>query len=194
MASLIKPEKILELWSYIQSKELEPDEYFFIVLLANKDLARLNMRNVHLIRRALIKKGWIDQNHNLTEKSKLLFEDTESKKPDVNEYAANILEYRNIFPKVILPTGKAARSSLIDLKKRFDWFFSENSYTWEEIFQATKNYVSFYEDKNYAFMQTSAYFIKKSDSQRGVSSSLAEWCEQLQNPEIDKNKTYDIDI
>lgn len=94
-----------------------------------------------------------------------------------------------------MPSGKPARSSIIELKKRFDWFVSEYKYDWETILKATENYVRHYEDKNYNFMQTSAYFIRKEDSKKVTSSALSEWCEQVLNPgENDEQKSYDIDI
>jgi hypothetical protein len=112
-----------------------------------------------------------------------------------DDYLKNIITYRDLFPRMILPSGKPARSSVIDLKKRFDWFMIEYEYSWDIILKATENYIKHYEDNNFHYMQTSSYFIKKEDKQKNSISSLSEWCEQVLNPgENNKEKSYEIDI
>lgn len=96
---------------------------------------------------------------------------------------------------MVLPSGKPARCSVIDLKKRFDWFTSQYDYDWDVILKATENYIKHFEEKDYKFMQTSGFFIKKADKEKISASSLSEWCEQVLNPnEISSEKSYDIDI
>lgn len=153
--------------------------------------------NTHQVRRSLYRKGFLDSNYNPTDKA---FE-AHSLKDEVkidglsDDYIKNIVTYRDLFPRRVLPSGKPARCSVIDLKRRFDWFITQYEYDWDTILKATENYVNYYEQEDYKFMQTSAFFIKKADREKIVSSSLSEWCEQVLNPgETNTKRSYDIDI
>lgn len=182
------------------SKGLEPNEYFYLFLSIQKEHGYNDANfNIHQVRRSLMRKGWLTNDYNITDKVTDcdLFKDNikiTTVVDNVDEYLKNIIAYRDIFPRKILPSGKPARSSLIELKRRFDWFSSSYNYDWKTILKATDNYVKHYEEKNYNFMQTSAYFIKKEDGKKIIASALSEWCEQVLNPNENDEKSYEIDI
>lgn len=85
-------------------------------------------------------------------------------------------DYREIFPKQKLPSGKLARQNVNQLAETFKWFFSQYDFTWEEVLEATKKYVLEYKMTDYLYMQTSQFFIKKQDKHKVVTSALADYC------------------
>jgi len=92
---------------------------------------------------------------------------------------AMITKYVELFPKRKLPSGKLARSNKKNLETNFRWFFNNFDYDWETIFKATAAYVDEYEAKGYLYMQTSKYFICKSQSDKSKTSELADYCELI---------------
>ena len=70
----------------------------------------------------------------------------------------------------------------------------EKNYTvssWDEILDATRRYVNDYQARNYKFMRTSQFFIRKQVVGRDFTSDLAEWCsnkdmEEERNPFTEK--------
>lgn len=88
----------------------------------------------------------------------------------------NILKYNSIFPKIKLPSGKLARSDINNLRNSFKWFIEKHSYDWEVIIRATETYVDEYEKKNYLYMRTSMYFIRKQEPDKTFLSELANYC------------------
>jgi competence CoiA-like predicted nuclease len=107
---------------------------------------------------------------------------------DMNE---RVKEYREIFPGKRLPSGELARQSISELKERFVWFFKTYpEYDWDLILDAADDYTKLYEKKNYQFMVTSSYFIKKTNTQtKEITSKLADYCQQiLDELEKEKNK------
>lgn len=93
----------------------------------------------------------------------------------------NITEYRLIFPAGKLPSGVPARNNVKILTENFRWFFSEYTYTWEEIINATKMYVNEFRDKEYMYMQNSQYFISKQDKHKVKTSKLADYCDMIKD-------------
>jgi hypothetical protein len=91
-------------------------------------------------------------------------------------YKENIEKYLEIFPKVKLPSGKAARSDKKNVETAFKWFFETHEYSWDIVLQATEAYVSDYETRRYLYMQTSQYFIRKQQGDKTWNSELANWC------------------
>ena len=126
----------------------------------------------------ITKKGY-----ELIEKYKKLYKEQESNKvkkktsfsPTETEY---IHQYRELFPKGILPSGYPARISVKELEKRFLWFIDNYDYSWDVILKATKKYIEKYKSEDYMYMKTSGYFIVKSD--KGVTvSTLASYCDMV---------------
>jgi|694.fasta_scaffold44349_6 hypothetical protein len=97
------------------------------------------------------------------------------------DYQSCIDEYINIFPTSKLPTGKYARGNKKNIETNFKWFFSEYNYSWSVIHDATIMYVQEYRAKNYLYMRTAMYFIRKDDGTRVVHSDLADYCDKIVN-------------
>lgn len=91
-------------------------------------------------------------------------------------YKENIEKYLEIFPKIKLPSGKAARSDKKNVETAFKWFFETHEYSWDSVLKATEAYVSDYETRRYLYMQTSQYFIRKQQGDKTWNSELANWC------------------
>lgn len=131
--------------------------------------------------------GWV-LNDTLTQKSENLLSRIENMfkaqaKPSASEvlgadYKDKLKEYVEIFPKGKLPSGKPARVALSMLEKNMVWLFQEsNEVTWDKVMVATKAYVSEFRSKNYEFMRTSYYFIKREERSGGITSDLLTYIE-----------------
>jgi hypothetical protein len=143
-------------------------------------------------------KKLIDEHGNLTNKGAMILNEYETfmvktkKKiaseilgPNMNE---RIKEYREIFPDKRLPSGELARQAVNELKERFVWFFKTYpEYDWDLVLDAADDYTKLFEKKNYLYMATSSYFIKKMNSQKEVTSKLADYCQQILD-ELEKQK------
>jgi len=89
--------------------------------------------------------------------------------------------YIKIFPTAKLPNGKYARGNKKNILTNFKWFFQNYDYAWPVILEATRKYVDEYRVKNYMYMRTALYFIRKDDGTRTVHSDLADYCEKIVN-------------
>lgn len=160
--------------------------------------------NIQQELRALRSGNWVipdgESNYKLTGKSVSLLQELEGmlkvnkKKVDIQvmglEFAEKVIKYREIFPKIKLPSGKAARADLRSLEVNFKWFFENYKYSWETILKATENYVNEYERKipQFLYMRTSKYFIVKLlDDKKTKESTLAEYCEMVDEGLEDNN-------
>lgn len=97
-----------------------------------------------------------------------------------------VKEYVEIFPDIKLGTGKNARANIKELATNFDRFFTtypEHLNNWELIFKATRLYVYEYEQKNYEYMRTSYYFIRKQRDDKSYISDLATYIDRILNGE-----------
>lgn len=101
------------------------------------------------------------------------------------EFKENITKYQETFPKIKLPSGKAARSAVSNVETNFKWFFEKHQFSWPTILKATAMYVDEYERKSPAFlyMRTSAYFIRKTELDKSTVSDLANYCEIVESGE-----------
>jgi hypothetical protein len=106
------------------------------------------------------------------------------------DYENQIDNYIKIFPTIKLPNGKYARSNKKNVETNFRWFFENYNYSWQVIHDATVMYVSEYREKNYKFMRTSLYFIRKDDGTRTVLSDLADYCDKIVNNESYTKEKY----
>jgi len=87
----------------------------------------------------------------------------------------NLEEYRELFPNKKLPSGKAARTNIDDLKKKMIEFrIKYPSYSWDTILDATTYYVEEYRKSDYMYMKTAGYYISKNNE-----SDLATDCQLL---------------
>lgn len=142
-------------------------------------------------------KGLIDKDGRITSKGTTILQEyntfiTKTKKKVASEILGTdmndrILEYRNIWPSKRLPSGELARQSTQELKDKFVWFFKTYpEFDWDLVLDATDYYNEVFRKKNYMYMATSSYFIKKTNPQtKEVSSKLADYCQEiLDNPRI----------
>jgi hypothetical protein len=144
----------------------------------------------------LIKDNWLTQDLELTDKSVIFTTEIDgyfkrSKKKTSTDllghnFMQNIEAYVHIFPNKKLSSGKYARVPAKNLESGFRWFFETYDYDWETIFQATQKYVGEYESKNYEYMRTAQYFLRKQNVDKSWDSDLATYCEYLKDSPDDE--------
>ena len=105
-------------------------------------------------------------------------------------FMQNIEAYVSLFPNKKLSSGKYARVPAKNLENAFRWFFETYNYDWETIFLATQKYVSEYESKNYEYMRTAQYFLRKQSVDKSWDSDLATYCEFLNDGSEDEIDTF----
>jgi len=142
----------------------------------------------------LLEKGLIEYNedkehYTITKEARAIMTQLDNyfkkakKKTDIQlmgkDFVQNINMYREIFPAKKLPSGKPARQNVKALGSSFRWFFETYDYTWPEIIKATRMYVNEFRDKDYQYMMTSQYFISKQDKHRVKHSTLADYCDLI---------------
>jgi hypothetical protein len=138
--------------------------------------------NMHLELRNLKQNGWIKEDNKLSPEAMTLIDQIEklfkiqktktSSQLMTKDFKDNIVKYKEMFPNIKLPSGKAARAATGNLEKNFRWFFENYEYKWPIIFQATAKYINDHQEQNWKFMRTSQYFIRKDNL-----SDLADYCE-----------------
>jgi hypothetical protein len=176
--------EITQLYKKLKQFGISPNEFTVLNYLYNNVKEEFNF-NENLSKRILKKSGFLDNFGNLTEKAKNLFED--------NNNSNLVEEFRNLFPKGILPNGKSARSTYQELDKKLKWFLSVYGYSWDVVLKATKEYVKYYAKQDYKFMQTASNFISKQDQDKIRSSTLAEWCEKILDG-FEVKEEFDINV
>lgn len=92
-------------------------------------------------------------------------------------------KYLDIFPKVTLPSGSRARSSISEIEKKMKAFmknykklfkdYYQITFTEDDILAVTKAYVAKYAKTNYLYMMTSSYFIQKKEKSALADELLA---------------------
>lgn len=171
--------KNLGLFTKIVQHNITPSDYYLLLCIAS--VTQVQVVNGHQSLRALRAEQLVKDNKlELTDKGKKLIEEIEGifiGKEDTKDY---ITKYLNIFPNIRLPSGKLARGNQRDIEDAFSWFFKNyKGYNWETVIKATKSYVSEYELKDYQYMRTAKYFIKKAESGRASTSELADYCARI---------------
>ena len=142
-------------------------------------------------------KGLLDENNNLTNKAAMILNEYETflvkTKRKITtavlgeDFNEKIKEYRELWPSKRLPSGELARQSTQELKDKFIWFFKTYpEFDWDLILDATEYYNEVFRRKNYMYMATSSYFIKKTNTTtKEISSKLADYCQEiLDNPKL----------
>ena len=178
---------MLRLFIDITNDGLTPNGLYF--LMSVTEGSSIQLVNYHSEKRLLETSGFIvdnkitDKGYTIIEKYKKLYKTEVSGKvkkkisfsPQEEEM---IYQYREIFPKGMLPSGNPSRLAFKELEKRFQWFFTNYNYSWDIVIKATKMYVNKYKNENYLYMKTSGYFIVKNE--KGVEvSTLATYCEMV---------------
>ena len=195
---------MMEMFNLISKKELTPNQ-FYLLYCMKEGVSPLYI-NMHLELRVLIPK-WVtgsitggQQNYELTPHAHTLIQQVESffrvqKKKTASqimgdEYGDNIGKYLLLFPKIKLPSGKAARTDKRNCETAFKWFFENHEYSWDTILKATGLYVDEYEKKNYLYMQTSQYFIRKQQPDKTWGSELANWCSAVESGDMSQAENH----
>jgi hypothetical protein len=105
----------------------------------------------------------------------------------------NIDIFIETFPKIKLPNTKYARGNTKGITENFMWFFQEYDFDWETILLATETYVEEFRRKNWEYMRTAMFFIRKND--KGVEmSDLATYCELLDGEGIEEERTIKSNV
>lgn len=185
-----------QLWTVAIKYDISLNQLYFL------DCCRCSIKPASIINQdpeALVcrVKGFIDDNGNLTEKANKMLDEFETylvkRKTKITkevlgeDFMEKVTEYRDAWPKKRLPSGELARQSVQELKDKLVWFFKTYpQYDWNTVLDATDYYNMVYEKKNYQFMVTSSYFIKKTNPHtKETTSKLADYCEQIiENPRI----------
>lgn len=176
-----------DIFNKILKEGITPNQFYLLYSLKhNRSTIRINP---HLELRTLDSSFYADKK--ITDKAEDLIKEIEdifnkkSKASSVSNMGKNyedeIKKYLEMFPKKKLPSGKLARSTMKNLETNFKWFFQNYEYSWETIHKATARYVDEYEKNNYMYMQTSKYFICKTQQDRSKTSELADYCELIES-------------
>lgn len=173
---------------FSKDNEMTPSELSILCnILSKNNLSIPNTINIEACIQSLKVKHWIDSEGNPTKQCNISF--FKDKTIDVE----NVEQYRALWPNVLLPSGKNAKSSLKEIEIRFKWFKENYEYDWNVIYKATEEYIKHYAEKQYQYMRTSAFFIYKDTSPKVRTSDLAEWCDKVTNGNT-VHETFDIDI
>lgn len=180
-----------EFFNKIQSYKVTPNECLFLYSIRERITVKYLEGNEAA---SLILKGHIKSDESigwtvLTDSGNIIVNDLEkyygvkTKKSNIkvmgNTFEDKIKQYRELFPKKKLPSGKLARNNIKTLTESFKWFFSTYDYTWEEIIEATQRYIKEYKEKDWQYMKTSQYFISKQDKHKVKISELADYCDMI---------------
>lgn len=179
--------------------KITPNQFYVLYNIKEKIKTNSQYINLSIELSRLKNDEWLKEDNQLTSKSILLLQQVESffkaqkKKTSMSlmgpEFLDKIKEYTEIFPKFKLPSGKYARTNIKSLEATFRWFFNNYDYEWKTILKATKNYVEEYEIKNYKYMRTSQYFVRKQNQDKSYDSELADYCEAILNG-VDEQKNH----
>lgn len=179
-----------KMFQILELKNISPDELYYIYCLISKKTP-INIMTSK-IQRSLINKKIIglDEQGNLQltlDGNDLVHSFGLKNSTITTDY---IDEYREIFPKGMLPSGVPSRINRKNLTEAFKWFFKTYDYSWDIILKATKAYVEYFEKTDYKFMQNSQYFIRKVNSDKTVNSTLATYCDLIIQGDAPDNDTH----
>jgi hypothetical protein len=182
------------MFNLITNQGITPNQFYMLSNM-NEGVSTLHI-NPHQELRSLEANNWIKKNGtswDIQPKGMTLIQQvsgyfkTQKKKTSTQlmggDFTTKMEQYQLLFPKIRLPSGKAARSAISNVEPNFRWFFEKHNYSWEIVLKATAYYVDEYEAKNYLFMRTSAYFIKKTEQDKSIVSDLAEYCSIVESGE-----------
>lgn len=150
-----------------------------------------NSFNVKLLLNSLTSNDYIDGDYHLTQKGRELYSklyNMTGSSMDRESLEKLYLEMRECFPKGNKPfTNKSWRSNINTVINKLNRFFiNYGDATYEEILEATKNYVNFYKRKNdYTYMRVLEYFISKHENGE-EKSELADEIAKIRNGDVSK--------
>jgi len=179
-----------EIFNKLVIEKLSPNSLYVLYCIKN-NIAPNNLVNSSLAVIRLKADDWLTDDLQLTSKSLIFIEEINSyfrktkKKTSKDIMGENfnvcIKTYNEIFPAKKLGSGKYARTNIKTLEAGFRWFFENYNYDWKVIYEATKKYIEEYKLKNYEYMRTSQYFIRKQSSDKSFESDLATYCDMIQD-------------
>ena len=179
-----------EIFNKLTRVELTPNSFYVLYCIKNNTKPHTFV-NSSLAVTKLKQEGWLEENLQLTSKSIIFTTERDGyfKKAKKNiikdllgdNFTSNIKTYVEIFPNRKLSSGKYARINPKNLENSFRWFFENYDYDWDMIFKATKKYIYDYSLKNYEYMRTSQYFIRKQNTDKTYDSELADYCNMIDN-------------
>jgi hypothetical protein len=179
-----------EIFNKLIEKELTPNSFYVLYSIYN-NVKPNKYVNSSLEVTKLKQEGWLEENLQLTSKSIIFTVEIDgyfkkAKKKTTKDllgdnFTNNIKTYVEIFPNRKLSSGKYARVNPKNLENSFRWFFENYEYDWDMIFKATKKYIYDYSLKNYEYMRTSQYFIRKQNIDKTCDSELADYCNMIDN-------------
>lgn len=169
-----------KLFTSIIDARLNPNQLYVLYCIHNGLEARFV--NIHLEMRALKLLEYIDKNNKPTPQGILVLNDL-CKEKDQDKVITKemILEYQEMWPNIKLGSGKYARGDKKNLDTAFKWFLKTYDYSWQTILKATALYLDEYEAKNWEYMRTSQYFIRKAGSDKSIMSDLADYCSLIES-------------
>jgi hypothetical protein len=183
-----------QMFNLITDQGLSPNQFYMLCGI-QEGISPVHI-NQHQELRSLQTDGWITKEAggwSINPKGMTLIQQvsgyfkTQKKKTSVqlmgSEFATKLEEYQLLFPKIKLPSGKAARSAVSNVETNFRWFFEKHTYSWDTVLKATAYYVDEFESKGYLYMRTSAYFIRKTEQDKSIVSDLAEYCSIVESGE-----------
>jgi hypothetical protein len=179
-----------EIFNKLIKAELTPNSFYVLYSICNK-IKPYKYVNSSLEVTKLKQEGWLEEDLSLSSKSIIFITEIDgyfkkAKKKTTkdllgNNFTDNIQKYVEIFPNRKLSSGKYARVNPKNLENSFRWFFENYDYDWDMIFKATKKYIYDYSLKNYEYMRTSQYFIRKQNTDKTYDSELADYCNMIDN-------------
>lgn len=196
---------LTELFNLITAQGLTPNQ-FYLLYNIRQSISPVHV-NIHQELRAVIAKGFLKDFTDATgiryelqpeaitlidqvEKFFKIHKKSTSTQLMGDDYQKNVQQYLQLFPKMKLPSGKAARSDAKNVETAFRWFMDNYQYNWDTILKATAMYVDDYERRNYMYMQTSQYFIRKQNSDKTWASELANMCAIIEAGDTLEDNNY----
>jgi hypothetical protein len=189
---------MVEIFNRLVQENISPNAYYVLHCLHQK-VKPHNFVSASLECTRLKNDKWLDKDLKLTTKSIIFideinsfFKKTKKKTSQLllgQDFTDKIQEYVEIFPNRKLSSGKYARVNAKNLEVSFRWFFENFDYDWPTILSATEKYVDEYSVRNYEFMRTAQYFIRKQNIDKSFESDLATYCDQVNNS-LDEDTNY----
>jgi len=179
-----------EIFNRLVKENITPNAYYVLHCIKDKIVPQ-KFINKELQVEKLKRDNWLNENLTLTPKSIIFIEELngffkKSKKKTSQillgqDFIDKIQEYVEIFPNRKLSSGKYARVHAKNLEVSFRWFFENYDYEWQAILSATEKYVDEYSIRNYEYMRTAQYFIRKQSIDKSFESDLATYCDLINN-------------
>ena len=184
-----------EVFNKLLRAGLSPNAFYVLYCIHNKIIPS-NLINSSIEVTKLKAGNYITEDLQLSGNSTIFIQEIESyfkkskKKTSKNlmgdEFLDNIKTYNECFPASKLPSGVYARVNVKSLENAFRWFFETFDYSWETVIQATEKYVEEYSINRYNYMRNSQYFIRKQSTDKTWDSTLATYCDMIEQPDYEQ--------